>query len=238
MDLKQAFGKVHPGICPMCGPTLFVIKGPWLREEYLCHRCGSIPRQRAFVKIAKAVAPNLATARVFESSPGSLSSAWLEKNCANYQPSQFFADIPRGQTDSHGVRSEDLERLTLPDESIDVLVTQDVFEHILNPDAAAAEIARVLVSGGMHIWTVPIFRGRKTLCRAQADETAGVLHLEEADYHGNPLGGGSLVVHEWGDDLVDRIDGVSGVKTTRYNQPSWLYGIRGEMIDVLVSRKL
>ncbi len=54
-----------------------------------------------------------------------------------------------------GVRSEDLTRLTYPDESFDVVLTSETLEHV--PDLAAAlhEIRRVLVPGGRHIFTIP-----------------------------------------------------------------------------------
>lgn len=216
---------------------MFVITGPWLRDEYRCHRCRSIPRQRALVKVVKRVAPHFRVARVFESSPGSPSSEWLAANCADYQPSQYFSDVPRGQFDVHGVRSEDLQALTLTDGSVDIFVTQDVFEHVLDPDAAFAEIGRVLAPAGMHIWTVPIYSRAHTVRRAEQDDAGGIRLLMAPDYHGNPLGGGSLVVHEWGEDLLARADRASGLETTRYRRQSSWNGIRGEMIDVLVSRK-
>lgn len=243
MDLKKvaasvATGRVHLGVCPICGPTVFVITGPWLRDQYLCRRCHSIPRQRALVRVLRKVAPHHTTASVFESSPGTASSDWLARRCTRYQPSQYFSDIAPGDSDAGGIRSEDLQALTLPDNSVDIFITQDVFEHIVDPDAALAEITRVLAPGGMHIWTVPIFRGRTTLRRAEGDGKGGVRHLMEPDYHGNPLGGGSLVIHEWGDDFLPRIDHASGLTTTRHDRPSWWNGIRGEMIDVLVTRKV
>lgn len=84
---------------------------------------------------------------------------------------------------------------------------------------------------------MPIVAGRETVVRAEPDGSGGVTLLMEADYHGNPLGGGPLVIHEWGDDIVERIDRVSGMTTTRYQPHSRWHGIEGERIDVLVSRK-
>lgn len=88
------------------------------------------------------------------------------------------------------------------------------------------------------MWTVPIFAGRTTLRRAEADCESGVRHLHPPVYHGDPVDTGrSLVVHEWGDYLVTLFHAVSGLTTTRHKEPSWWHGIRGEMLDVLVSRK-
>ncbi|HVE74061.1 MAG TPA: class I SAM-dependent methyltransferase [Mycobacteriales bacterium] len=133
---------------------------------------------------------------------------------------------------------EDLQALTLADSSVDVFVTQDVFEHIPDPEAAWREIARVLAPGGVHVWTVPIFAGRATLQRARPDGHGGVELLLEADFHGNPIGNGaSLVIHEWGEDVVSRADRAGGTVTERFNTASRLRGVRGEMLDVLVTRR-
>lgn len=230
-------GKLRPGLCPICGVTLFHERAPWLRDNLVCLRCRSIPRQRGIIQILKREAPKYRTARVFESSPDGPASDWLARNCSRYSPSQFFDDVPRGESTTDGVRSEDLQAMTLPDESVDIFVTQDVLEHILDPNAALREIARVLSPGGMHIFTVPIFPTATTLRRAEADSDGGIRHLVEPDYHGNPLGDGSLVIHEWGDDLVPRVEAVSGLRTTYYPVRSQLRGLRGLMLDVFVSRK-
>ena len=47
-----------------------------------------------------------------------------------------------------GVRCENLEELTFPDESIDLHISQDVMEHVFQPKRAFAEIARTLRPGG------------------------------------------------------------------------------------------
>jgi SAM-dependent methyltransferase len=151
-------------------------------------------------------------------------------------PSQLFEGVESG-TYVDGVRREDLEDLTLDDESVDVVITQDVLEHVLHPDRAFREIARVLAPGGLHVWTVPIYPRAETVVRVEPDGD-GVRHLLPAEYHGNPLGGGALVVREWGDDVVAFVDAASAVRTTRYDADSWWHGLLGEMKDVLVSRKV
>lgn len=223
---------VRPGLCPLCGPTAFVARGAWLRESYACRRCGSIPRMRALVAVLKRELPAWRTLQIHESSPDGPSSRYLAA-APGYVPSQWFPDVPSG-TLVDGVLREDLQDLSLPDASVDLVVTQDVLEHVLDPDAAWREIARVLRPGGAHLWTVPIYAGRPTVRRVAVDGTL----LMDADYHGNPLGGGSLVVHEWGVDVVERADAASGMRTTHFAKQSALRGVRGEMTDVLLSRKL
>lgn len=55
-----------------------------------------------------------------------------------------------------GVRSEDLTKLTYPDDSFDLVLTSESLEHVPDLDAALGEIRRVLVPGGRHVFTVPL----------------------------------------------------------------------------------
>ncbi len=226
-------GKAHPGYCPICGATVFYPRGSWLRDQYLCKRCNSIPRQRALISILGRVAPDWPDRTIFESSPSGPGSSLIADRCRNYTPSQYFEGVKSG-TYVDIFRREDLRCLTLPDNSVDLVVTGDVFEHIINPGPAFREIARVLREGGLHVFTVPIFERPHTLVRVADDGT----ELMAPDYHGNPIGDGrALVIREWGDDIVDFIETEAGTPTRRYRTHSWWLGIRGQMTDVLVSQK-
>jgi SAM-dependent methyltransferase len=230
---RAVAGRMHPGRCPICGPTIFDARGAWLRDEYLCRRCGSIPRQRALIFVLQQVMPDWPNRTIFESSPSGPASALLARRCRAYTPSHFFDNTPAGAW-RDGARSEDLRALTLADACVDIVVTQDVFEHVVDPTTAFREIARVLRPGGAHVCTVPIYSRERTVVRVSDD---GV-DVMEREYHGNPIGDGrSLVVREWGDDVTRFIEDAAGTPTERHAVTSWFHGLRGEMKDVLVSRK-
>jgi len=67
----------------------------------------------------------------------------LARDCVDYTPTQFYPNAPRGAY-RDGVRCEDLEQQTFDDESFDLVITQDVMEHIFHPDRAYREIWRTL----------------------------------------------------------------------------------------------
>jgi len=75
--------------------------------------------------------------------------------------SDFSPDTEPG-TIADGVRSEDLTRLTYPDESFDLVVTSESLEHVPDLDKALAEIRRVLKPGGRHVFTIPQIPGVPT----------------------------------------------------------------------------
>ncbi len=94
---------------------------------------------------------------------------------------------------------EDITRLTLPDASLDIIVSSDVLEHV--PDVAAAfrETFRVLRPGGTHVFTVPY--EARTVRRAMI-ENNGIMHIETPEYHSDPLDPrGILAFWHFGPDL-------------------------------------
>jgi 2-polyprenyl-3-methyl-5-hydroxy-6-metoxy-1,4-benzoquinol methylase len=48
--------------------------------------------------------------------------------------------------------------LTFGDETFDLTITQDVMEHVFNPEKAFQEIMRTTKSGGAHVFTTPLVR--------------------------------------------------------------------------------
>lgn len=231
-------GRFNLGACPVCEhKTIFLKRGPWLRGFYNCLWCDSVPRQRALLAVLNMIFPDWRDKSMHESSPFGATSWKLRRECGGYSASHFWPEIEPGQT-RDGVRCENLEKMTFADNSFNLIITQDVLEHVLEPGRAFSEVARVLKKGGAHVFTVPYYYWNQTLVRAEATEQ-GINYLEEKDYHGNPVDpNGSLVVREWGYDITDFIHQHSGLSTTVYQLRDSRRGLDGEFLEVFVSRKL
>ena len=177
------------------------------------------------------------TLELHESSPGLPSSAKLARECAGYACTHFFPDTAPGQT-KHGIRCENLEAQTFADASFDLVVTQDVMEHVLDPPAAFREIARTLKSGGAHVFTTPVYAGlAKSEVRARHNGNA-IEYLVEPEYHGNPINAeGALVTMHYGADVAELILRWSGLPTTLYVIRDPQLGLAGEFLEVMVSLK-
>jgi Methyltransferase domain len=160
------------GTCPICGQrTVFIKEEPWLRDQFLCYRCRSIPRWRALIHVLERRFPTWREQRVHESSPGGPASPKLARECRYYTPAHVSPDVPPGDFED-GIRCKNLERQTFADASFDLVVTSEVFEPVLDPAQGFAEIARTLRPGGAHVFTVPwYFGGRKRLFEQLAAKT-------------------------------------------------------------------
>lgn len=231
------------GYCHCCrSSTQFTAHAAWLRDNYLCDNCGSIPRQRHLHFILDSQFPGWESKVMHESSP---SNSHLAALSHAYSFSHYFADRQQGSI-SDGVRCENIEQLTFPSDSIDIFVTQDVLEHVFHPDVALREILRVLRPGGFHIFTAPKHSGvspkhppiRESRQRARVMSDGTTEHLLPEAYHGNPIGDGrSLVTWDYGCDFELLASEWAGETVQTFNVVKPNLGIRAYYNEVFVVRK-
>ncbi len=229
------------GWCPICERDVFFSsQHAWFRDHLLCSECGSIPRERALFRVIKERFPNYRDLVIHETSPGNRgASTKLAQDCGGYSVSQYFKDVAPGKINSSGVRCENLEKLSFDDSSFDIFVSQDVMEHVFDPEKAVCEIARVVKPGGAHIFTVPIInKWRPTERWASLREDGDIAYHGTPEYHGNPVDpDGALVTMHWGYDIASFINKHSAMATVIVQIDDITQGIRAEFIDVLVSSK-
>lgn len=193
------------------------------------------------MKVISDYYPNWRDLDIHESSPGGRGASIKMRNeCKGYTASQLYPDITPGHIhQKSGYRCENLEKLTFLDNSFDLFITQDVMEHIFDPEAAFKEIARVLKPGGAHIFTVPLInKNRITEIWASHDEKGQIIYHHEPEWHGNPVDAkGALVTMHWGYDLAGFILEKAKMPTVIIAIDNIDLGIRAEYIDVLLSAK-
>lgn len=214
---------VRLGWCSICRRrSAFVQAGPSVREHRICVRCRASSRARAVLTTLDDVAPGWRTSEIYEPSPTGKASTAIAASCRGYSTSVYRPDQEFGSI-VDGVRNEDLHALTIPSQSVDVVLTQDVLEHVFDPERVVAEIARVLRPGGVHVFTVP-FHGdiQHTRVRARRASDGSVEHDLPPMYHDDPFDeAGALVTIDWGADLTLLVDGWGDTTTeVRYVSPT------------------
>ena len=227
------------GTCNVCGrASRFFRDDPSLdRESLTCEHCRTTARYRSIARgvldairartgiAADAIAqlpvraPNTMfrvydTQAPFFYEPAAYPLPDLLRRCEwiDLTVSSYRAEHAPGAALGPGLVNQNLERLTFPDATFDLVVTSDVMEHVRLDDRAHAEIARVTKPGGVYLFTVPHFRDRRdTLVRVKVhdpDDPSRDEFLTEPEYHGDANatdGRGALSYRSYGTVLDDAL---------------------------------
>jgi SAM-dependent methyltransferase len=227
------------GYCPCCeSQVTFLSYNPVLRERLKCTSCNSSTRERALMMVIDKHFPGWKHQSIHESSPEMRGvSQKLKNDCRGYVATQFYPGEETGVI-IDGFRNEDLEQQTFADNTFDIVVTQDVMEHVYNPQKAFSEIARTLKKGGAHIFTIPVInRHMPTEVWATLGKDGKPNFLKTPEFHGNPVSSeGSAVTMHWGYDIVDHIRDYCGMDTVIENLHVPQNGVFAEF-EVFVSFK-
>ncbi|MBI4882972.1 MAG: class I SAM-dependent methyltransferase [Actinobacteria bacterium] len=145
-----------PKRCNICGWSGETFLGVAHVESAICPVCSSSGRDRFLLWCAgRDDAVTLRSTRVLETSPrlGADYRAMMRHHF-KYRASDYDQSAHRGD-----IRI-DLQRIELPDASIDLLLTPHVLEHVPDTATALAEIHRVLAPNGRMYLQVPMVRGK------------------------------------------------------------------------------
>lgn len=211
------------------------VEGTNFRES-LQHE-GLVSRHRAVLLLLRqlieaGLLPRLDALRLYCPEAITAFAEHLRGLVGHYQGSEYLPDPqdPRRQQ----VRHEDLCQLSFEDRRLDVVICNEVLEHVYDLPAALGSMFRVLVPGGAIIGTVPFAYG-------QSATTVKALHLGheldpkllvEPEYHGDPLQPkrGALVYRIPGWEFLDQLRdaGFEDPRIEAIHSPT--YGILGAEI--------
>jgi 2-polyprenyl-3-methyl-5-hydroxy-6-metoxy-1,4-benzoquinol methylase/GT2 family glycosyltransferase/glycosyltransferase involved in cell wall biosynthesis len=226
--LATAFNRRESMFCTYCGSSF--------RIRRLC--AGLIETFSQQVKRCYQSLPELLSDQTFRRLRiGEINSCGTLHDYLKEQPNLHYSEYTPKTSPGEvhdGIRCEDLQSLTYPDNYFDIILTSETLEHVPDPDKAWREIHRTLKDNGYHIFTIPLIPSqRQTIRRAQL--VGGIREdLLEPAYHGPPQQQDILVYTDFGTDLVEKLNRL-GLKT------DILYLNPDDELDVAVvlrSRKL
>jgi SAM-dependent methyltransferase len=169
--------------CNICGWRGRAFQGIAHSESALCPVCGSISRDRFLYWCWTQRASYDPEAKVLETSPR-LNQAYRDKMAerVDYTSSDYDESAHKG------AMRLDLQDIALPDNTLDVVLTPHVLEHVPDTDKALSELFRVMKPGGHVFLQIPLPQSKT------APPT-------EPEYHGD----NTLVFWRFGWDLADMI---------------------------------
>lgn len=244
--LEKLMVKLHFGgiaKCPVCGSfTLIIITQENLRETCICIKCKSKNRQRQIAYIACHVVgfakqkhissikdfTKLDNFVVYNTEAKGAIHNQLSK-MESYICSEYFGNSYKSGDLVNNIMHQDLMNLSLSNESVDLVISSDVFEHIPDPYKAHKEVYRVLKSGGRHIFTVPFYQTEfldedRTIINSKGN----TVFLKEPIYHEDSIRPekGALVYKIFSLEMLIKLRKI-GFRTNLYHLYKPLYGILG-----------
>ena len=235
-------GRGGPIRCTVCGSLTFMkrIKKN-LRESCNCSACGATNRKRQIALVVcdavrrmgrggprslrdLAGCPDLV---IYNTETGGAASRELSK-MEGYLSSEYFGDEYKSGETVKGRMHQDLMALSFDNESVDIVLSSDVFEHIPYPYRAHEEVFRVLRHKGRHIFTVPFYMTQYLdEHRTSIDEEGSIRHLKPPLYHGDPVRAGGALVHNiFALEMLVKMAAL-GFRTNVYHIHSYRHGILG-----------
>jgi len=253
--LEKLMVRLHFGgivRCYVCGwLTLIYVRGENFRESCICIKCKSKNRQRqlAYVccqTVGSTMGKRISSMRDFAKldnfvvynteSRGAVHNHLAKMK--NYICSEYFGNCYKSGDLVNDIMHQDLMNLSLSNESVDLVISSDVLEHIPNPYKAHEELYRILRKGGRHIFTVP-YNQTEFLDenRAIIDNNGNTVYLKEPIYHVDPLRPeGALVYNIFSAEMLIKLRKI-GFRTNLFHLYKPFYGIFGSNAIVFEALK-
>ena len=218
------------GFCVPCGKKVsFLVdmqcgaqrhKNGWTpnwRERLECPRCRMNNRQRLVATLMRQALSDNQGQKVYLMEAVTPIYNWAAATFKQHTiiGSEYLGHEYPGGSIVKGIRHEDVENLSFANESLDLIVSNDVFEHVPDPSKAFAECARVLKPGGVMLATMPFHSGNDvSVVRAKLHD-GKLEHILPPAFHGNPLSAdGSLVFTDFGWDVLTTMKDAGFSKVT------------------------
>jgi SAM-dependent methyltransferase len=194
---KTSDPNAYHRVCNVCGWHGPDFAGPPHSEMANCPNCGSIARDRFLFWCWTHRVPYSSAQRVLETSPR-LDHRYRDRmgRIVDYTASDYDESAHKAMI------KLDLQKMDLPDSSVDVVLTPHVLEHVPDTTLALAELFRVVAPQGSVLLMIPMPQG------TTAPPT-------EPEYHGD----NTLVFWRFGWDLRGQLESAGFDVTCLVTQP-------------------
>lgn len=211
---RDSEGAYFAGYCDVCKcESEFLLD--WLysdnvimnfRERLVCKRCGLNNRQRFMGSYLRRRISGNATIYSYEQVTSFYKSLRVHFPGCLVIGSEYLGPNKKSGEECDGIRHEDAMNLSFQNESLDAIVSNDVYEHVPDIQASMMESFRVLRPGGLLFISIPFHSDSEHTTVRASLENGVINHTLPPTYHGNPISEeGSLVFYDYGWDFLTKL---------------------------------
>jgi len=214
--------RVRRSSCPNCGRAWFVGLRP---SAFMtrCISCGANCTNMALIPVIQGHMQSRKVTSAYELSTYGATLEWLRRHVPEVTTSEYFSGEPLGAM-VNGMLNQDVQQLTFPAESFDLVTSNQVFEHVPDDVKGYSECYRVLRPGGALVFSVPMHDFPET--RRIAEIVDGKTIIYEPEYHDSRLGGPKSALAFWRHSIHDLSQRVASV------------GFTAELLDVPIANRV
>lgn len=200
--------RIHRSDCPGCEGKYFISLQPNALMTR-CMSCWATAMNLSLIPVVKDHSRKQNVEAVWEMSTYGATLTYLSKTFQLVYQSEFFPGVPSGHL-VNGVLCQDVQLLSFADESLDLITSNQVFEHVANDLQGFAECYRVLRKGGALVLGVPLHNVPTTKQLAELRDGELVFY-GEPEYHGSRMTGPRSVPTFWHYSLHDICERISSI---------------------------
>lgn len=201
------------GICDVCdAKSSFLLDWnysdgtvPNFRERMVCQTCNLNNRQRFMGMLIKKIISCQPKIKIYLYEQVTPFYQFMKALTHTVKGSEYLGwDMAPGQI-VNDIRNENALQLSFSDGEFDVIISNDVFEHVPDIKLALQESVRTLQKDGILLVSIPFHINKiETVQRAEITDSKKIINLLPEQYHGNPISEkGSLVFYDYGWNFLD-----------------------------------
>ncbi|QNI71237.1 class I SAM-dependent methyltransferase [Cyanobium sp. NS01] len=235
----QRLGMIEPLTGSYVPPGAIDLSGTNYREGVVAN--GLLSRNRAVLKVVERTYGSveaLAQQQIYLVEAISGFASWMRRRVGDQGLicSEFLEESEIPVSD---IPHQDLCELSFSNQTFDLVLCNELFEHVRDLGQAFSEIHRVLKAEGRLIATCPLaFGQRDSILKARLNQETGEPDMiGEPEHHGDPVrpDHGSLVYRIPGWEILDQLQRAGFKMTAIHHICSWRHGILGsDLPGVLV----
>lgn len=200
--------RISKTLCPNCGGKYFLIMAS--RAFMIrCLSCRANGTNLSLIPLIKKHQKSHPVREAWEMSTYGATLSFLRKHVDHVYESEYFQGKRSGEI-VNGILNQDVQEVSFSDSSLDLITSNQVFEHVPDDMKGYAECFRVLRPGGALLFTVPLYDipATEKLAEIRAGE---LVCFTKPEYHDSRATGPESVLTFWHHSLNDIVERVSSV---------------------------